>query len=488
MVWYGRSPDRRRKVEVLQARNKQQSVRIDGKQGQPYDTIGVGALVFSPNSRRLAFPARRGAGWHVVLDGQEGEAFHGVGEIVFSPDSRHVAYLARRGGKWHIVRDGKVGAAFHGIFRRKLAFSPDSRRLVCVVMDSDRRARVVLDGQAGPAHQQISGLRFGPGGRVAYIGVDEGRARVVLDGRAGPAHDEIAEVALAGGGRVAYLARRVRSWIAVVDGVEQGNFDGAAGLLFSEDSKHLAFAALRGPRAMVVRDGKEGQPHDAVRVNTLAWLPGGGLLYVARRRQGTRLGFTVVHNDQPGPLMDKIQPLQIAGARWGYIGRVGKKHQLMLDGKPVAKHSWAAGLAFSPDGKRHAYLLRQDNGVAVKLGKKIWPFEVVVRGTLVFSHDAKHWACLAGQRDERRLIVVVDGASSSVLERKELIAARLADPHRSEAELLRSWVLAELAQAVGGPAASKPRPPAQKTTSAKKETGGAATKVQKVTTVPPLPD
>jgi len=458
VVWFGRSPDRRRKVEVIQARNKVQTVKLDGKQGRPYDGVGVEALVFSPDSRRLAYPALRDRRWRVVLDGEEGEPFGGVGEIVFSPNSKHVAYLASRGGRWHIVRDGRVGPGFHGVFRRTLDYSADSEHLACAVMAAPGKALVVLDGKPGPVFAQVTGMTFGPGGRLAYIGRNEGSARVVVDGKQGPTYDEISEVALGRGGRVAYLARRLRSWVAVVNDVEGVAHHGAAGLTFSADGRHLAYAALEGEAAFVVLDGKAGPRHDGVRVPTLTFTSAGRLLYVARqldRAGGAR--YVVVHHGEAGPPFAKVVSVGTAGGRWGYIGRDAEKgSRVVLDSKPGPWLRWASDLTLSPGGKRYAYLARRGKSVAVVVRsttatkKKEHHLDVVVGGTLVFSPDGQHWGCLAGEREPRRLFMVVDGRTVAAFKREELTAAMMANPGRAEAKLVQRWVAAELALVVGG--------------------------------------
>ena len=454
MVWFGHSPDRRRKVEVLQARNKLQTVKVDGKAGRPYDGVGVGALVFSPDSRRLAYPAQRGHGWHVVINGEEGEPFGGIGEIVFSPDSRHVAYLARRGGRWHVVRDGKVGAPFYGVFRRTLTFSADSKRLASVVMAAPGKAQVVVDGKKGPVFSQVAGLTFSADSRrVAYIGRDKGRARVVVDGKPGPIYDDVSEVALGKGSRVAYLARRLRAWIAVVNGQEGKARDGAAGLVYSPDGERVAFAALKGEQTFVVLDGVEGPRHDGIRVPTLTFTASGHLLYVARRLRRGGVLYTAVHDGKAGQPFLKIRSLQATPAgRWGYIGE-GAKDRVVLDGKPGAGAPWVANLVLGPRGRRHAFLTRKDKQVELVVvtdGKaRRHRFDVVVRGSVIFSDDGAHWGCLAGDREPRRLYMVVDGRTAAAFDREELTAAMMADPRRSEATLLRRWVAAELALAVG---------------------------------------
>ena len=50
----------------------------------------------------------------------------------------------------------------------------------------------------------------------------------------------------------------------VVNGVEGKRYDGIGGMLFSPDSKRLAYVAIRGTKSLVVIDGMENKEYDAV--------------------------------------------------------------------------------------------------------------------------------------------------------------------------------------------------------------------------------
>jgi hypothetical protein len=106
-------------------------VVVDGKEGKEYDGIGVGTLTFSPDSKHIAYVAKRGDKVFVVVDGKEGKEYDGIleGTLTFSPNSKHVAYVAGRGKKWFVVVDGVEGKEYYDGFLRgsKLVFdSPKS--------------------------------------------------------------------------------------------------------------------------------------------------------------------------------------------------------------------------------------------------------------------------------------------------------------------------------------------------------------------------
>ena len=82
-------------------------VVVDGKEGEKYDGIGAGTLIFSADSQRVAYGARVGDKWFVVVDGKIGRRYNVIvrgGEVVFdSSDSLH--YLAQRGSGIYLVEE-----------------------------------------------------------------------------------------------------------------------------------------------------------------------------------------------------------------------------------------------------------------------------------------------------------------------------------------------------------------------------------------------
>jgi glucose/arabinose dehydrogenase len=125
-------------------------VVVDGKEEKPFDygtpyikdggwekPKADGTLVFSPNSRRMAYVALSGqimkmkvkngpkvmelegglTKWFVIVDGKKEKEFDEVreGSIVFSPDNRHVAYVAKAKDKWAVVVDGKERKSYDRI-------------------------------------------------------------------------------------------------------------------------------------------------------------------------------------------------------------------------------------------------------------------------------------------------------------------------------------------------------------------------------------
>ena len=76
--------------------------RSDGNPSRSSRGGLAGSLTVTPDSRRVAYVARRGGKWLVVVDGVEGKEYDAIGAPLFSPDGQRVAYsLAGARGARH---------------------------------------------------------------------------------------------------------------------------------------------------------------------------------------------------------------------------------------------------------------------------------------------------------------------------------------------------------------------------------------------------
>jgi hypothetical protein len=243
---------------------KKGRVVVNGKPGDLFDWVALQGPQFSPNGRRFSYAVNdlgTGNSWFCVIDGQRGKAFDALGvSFVFSPDGKRFAYAAKQGQQWFLVVDGEPEVPIEGIMDHSLAFSPDSRRLGYAVAKQDRRAYLVVDGRAGPVRDGI-GASLPPGIAANRASMQTayglGSASTVLfspDSR-----------------RIAYLAHFGRMKRVIVDGkpedVEMEYLQG--GMVFSDDSKRLAYGGRRLNESFIdkfflVVDGKKGADYDAL--------------------------------------------------------------------------------------------------------------------------------------------------------------------------------------------------------------------------------
>ena len=87
-------------------------------------------LAFSPDSRRLAYRARRGKERIVVVDGVAGPSYDDVETVAFTSDSKRVIYIAERGKKRFLVVDGVVGNLYDDFIIHDEFYTKDPAHIV----------------------------------------------------------------------------------------------------------------------------------------------------------------------------------------------------------------------------------------------------------------------------------------------------------------------------------------------------------------------
>ena len=63
----------------------------------------------------MAYAAKTDVTWAAVANGKEGKSYDGIRRLAFSPDSRRLAYLADSGEKMVFVVDGVEGKPYASI-------------------------------------------------------------------------------------------------------------------------------------------------------------------------------------------------------------------------------------------------------------------------------------------------------------------------------------------------------------------------------------
>jgi hypothetical protein len=265
---------------------------------EEHSWVDVESLTFSPDSKRLAYPAisMSDLKWHVVVDGKEGKGYDwiGVGSLGFSSDSARLSYWAGRGDRQYgVVDDQEYDGGDLPVF------SADGCRLACVLRrehseGTGRKKQVlVVDGVEGKEYDAISYVGAGTlvGApedvkRSCYGLAVEGKRFALVDRSLRPlaywpptaiVGSSVFRIMVYGspfspdGKRVAYEALRLevasryryayRSFV-VLDGIEGSVYDFVHDLTFSPDSQHIAYWAQRGKKWLLVVDTSEKQEVD----------------------------------------------------------------------------------------------------------------------------------------------------------------------------------------------------------------------------------
>ena len=263
-TWYGLSPDHRTAISVFKSDGRP-CVQIESEDRECFDGVALRQIIFSPDSRRIAYPIQEGDDWFVVLDGTRGPAANAIGEMTFSPDGRRLAYAAEKNGAWHVVVDGQLGESFDSLFAGTLAFDPTGHRYAFVALQDGRAVPVVNDIR-GPAHEAVAQIGFSSDGRrFGYLARDADGVRLSVDEVFGDEHDTITEFRFSPSGRqVAYIARDAGLWWVVSGDARLGPYLGARDLAFRPADDRIAFVALHEQGESVVLGGDVGPAFPSV--------------------------------------------------------------------------------------------------------------------------------------------------------------------------------------------------------------------------------
>lgn len=403
LVWYGHSPDRVRRVEVVE-RGSRQVVMVDSLMSEPYRGVALATIQFSGDSRHFAYAAETDSGWTVVINGIPGPVWNGIGAVLFGP-GRRLAYVASDSSGWQVIVDERASGPYEAVMQGSLTFSPDGSRFAYVVAEGDQFG-VVVDGRHQGWYDGVRMLRFGPyTNQAGYVGRNGTEYFVVLGDRSFGPFEMVADFTIGPEGRVGAVIRREGQWRVWLNGTESEVFDNTGSIRFFASGRHAYSAELDG-KWFVVRDGVRGAAFDRVRQLTLA---GESVFYEA----GAGNHAFVVADSLPGPLLEQVGRLIVA-----------------------------------PDGSGVLYLGRLAGMVSVfRDGVVEQPAPAAIFGTLVVSDSRENWAYLVASGQQGGLNIVMDDGFRVPLDVEEMMGRVLVadelDMEGSE-EMLRAWIKEEL--------------------------------------------
>jgi hypothetical protein len=423
LVWYGRSPDRRHTVAVIE-RGERQFVRHDFRDGAPFKGIGVDALRL--DEKRLAYPAQLDDGaWVVVIDGVASEKFDAIGAVVL--DGGRITFVAERAGKWFVAREGLPTS---GPWDEVL---DGSVRADAFAARRDNKAWVVRGAEPfGPfdAVGQLTATRFvarTTEGVFVYSSASE---------RLGP-FDDVVELT-----ERSFAAHFGKSWkvFDLKSGTFGPPFERVGGFAVFDDTSF--YAGRRDGQEFVVAGATEWGPFRVLKRQLLR--SSAGLVFAGKRERGW---FVQRGAAESGPWED-VSALTAFDGHDAFIGERDGRSVVVLDG--VEQKSWelATGLVLARGG-RVLHVARSGNQNLVVDGETTTPFDLIVADTLVATDDGRHYGCVTGEAKTKRLFITFDDGARVPVDLEELTAAMTRVPPAGllsapESVLLRDWVRAEL--------------------------------------------
>lgn len=407
------SPDRK---HVAFIRTHPASVVLDGDAGPVFREVVRGSIVFSNDSKRMAYIGIKENGTSVVVcDGKASEEYNRIiGRPSFSNDSKRVAFAASKGrsGSQLIVVDGQEGKRYTRILATP-SFSPDSSSIAYIAQEGYAEFLVIDDKEYREYADEV-------GKRIReIIAAAEKRGDHVEIGRVkGNASMSISPALSSDWTRIGYsytdhINDNEWSRYVVIDGKRFGPYDRVGGIFFSADSKRNGFwcqyeevvDGLRRDVYQVIVDGVPGMKHKDLRPSSVEWM---------RVTNPNHLfGFESGVKEQQIPLFSED------GKHFAYNAEEG----VVLDGKIVySATEITSPLFFMPGTGKLAFVARHyinekndDEFCFVVDGKPGPTFDRIIGGrigstdpnTIAFSKDG-HFAYIADIAGRPGLTLVVD--------------------------------------------------------------------------------
>jgi hypothetical protein len=181
----------------------------------------------------VAYVARSGTDNLVVAEGKEGKRYGiydyplkpSITDLMFSPDSRHLAYIVQSADSQFVVVDDREGKEYkcppmslYCVADLGFVPSADGTQAVYWVTQGDKEFLVIGEKEQ-QKYATVDELKVTAKGSIVYKAQAGLEQFVVVDGKEGPKYDMVKELKLSPDGkRLAYRAARWGKWFDVIDG------------------------------------------------------------------------------------------------------------------------------------------------------------------------------------------------------------------------------------------------------------------------------
>jgi hypothetical protein len=301
--------------------------------------------LFTKDGERYAYAYSNSYGNDIlVLDGKDtkGKNLSNFGlNSAFSLDGKRFAYASTSvgGSNSYVVLDGKEGKHYESIGTASLKFSPDNKTFAYVAGSSGNQSRMVVNGIEGKTYDiYVEMPYFSPDGkRLVYIAGDK-NFWYVID------NDKV---------------------LATYNAKDYSLLDSY--IVFSEDSKKIAYSVSQGAQEFLVIDGVEGKKYDKFLSVPQFSKELSKVVFLAQRNNKS---YLVTNSEEKELTVNDniIDPfISSDGSRVGYIEAVGNEAHVdvsMVAGDKSFKVFFAsptmallfAKPIFSPDSNNIAYI------------------------------------------------------------------------------------------------------------------------------------
>ncbi len=204
---------------------------------------------------------------------------------------------------------------------------------------------------------------------IAYVVAREKGMGVIINSKAEKVYDHIARgypIFSPARNRFGYIADKDGKYFVVIDGKESIGYDGACCLRFSPSGEHAVFIAQDKNKQFVVLNGNRLKPYDMIdQVTGVVFSPDAqSIIYLTRNK--SEKGARIIINGKESELFDSIKEISFSpdAKKTAYSVSQNNAWYVIHDGFKKGPYDKAAGLTWSSDSVHLAHIAIKD--------KKFW--------------------------------------------------------------------------------------------------------------------
>lgn len=412
------SPDLRHVAYAAYSSNTKNIIRVDNTTSPVYYAIQPGFPIFSPDKNRTAYIAHKNKNQSVVVvDGRVVDTVDKADHLIFSPDGSRYACRALKGGKQMVILDGAPGPSVDGIpIKDNFAFSPDGRHFIYVAFNEKSCTAMVDRKAVSQKFQFIESVRFSPDSthfaykaRVEKKQSGQEKWRVVRDGNPEAVYDKIFDLIFSyDSKRLAYAAIKDKRMVMVVDGQPLDTYDVAGLPVFSFDSRIFAYGYALNDKWYIMQNGEKSDAFD--QIYKFYFSPDSSRsAFFAKKKSNW---YCVVNGDK-GPGFEKMVEtfkFSLDSRRYVYAGVDEEGSRIVVDDEPGPKYQSVGEPYFSPDSRHVVYraIKHKENQWITVLDGRESAQKYNGIGRYEFSTDSRHLVFPAFMSINQS-VMVVDG-------------------------------------------------------------------------------
>ncbi|MDZ7814450.1 MAG: hypothetical protein U5N86_00135 [Planctomycetota bacterium] len=325
------------------------SVRERQQKFGSYRSVRENSLLFSPDSKRLAFIAGvqrpREA---VVLDGEKGEGYTEICEFIFSRDSRRFGFIGRNGNEYALVVKGKVSDRYTAY--RNLRFSTARRGYAVMAMDKGEWFPLLGSRRGAGCFGAASEFVFDSRGKRCVFVAETEEGKVLFENGKPTKWTDVQRPFFGPRDKLTFVQTRKGRQFPVVDGAALKSYDRVRLMLFSPDGKRFIHTAFMGQMEVMMENGSFDEEFHHV-IEPVFTPDGGHLAFAGQFMKDVTL------------VVDKLKPAICKGtdafavtisddAKHSALFVVnGERVSLVVDGKQLAEYykfdPWCFGAGFT---------------------------------------------------------------------------------------------------------------------------------------------